>query len=76
MSIQTEKRNIGKMLLIIIAMGVVLYLFTRKPSGNLHIGQMVAHTSFVLNIDISTPYLHIGSIDVKTMFDMTSSISP
>jgi hypothetical protein len=71
-----EKRNIGKKLLIIIIMGIILYMLMKKLSENLHAGRIIAYTSFMLNIDVTTPYLHTGTIDIRTKIDTTLSISP
>jgi len=72
----SEKNSLGKRLLMIIVIGLFLYLLMKKLLVNLHVGHITTQTSFALNIDIITPYLHTGTIDVKTNFNMTSSISP
>jgi len=72
----SEGNNTGKRILIVIIIGLFLYLLMKKLLGNLHVGHIITQTSFTLNIDITTPYLHTGTIDVKTNFDMNSSISP
>jgi hypothetical protein len=72
----SEKNTTGKKLLTIIIIGFIIYILMKKLLINLHVGRIVTQTSFTLNIDITTPYLHTGTIDVKTNFNMTSSISP